>query len=503
MIFDQFGRPIREVTPRAPRPGAQIFADPVSDRESLDVSRRLTPREVDRIMIAANGGDVEAQCRLARELPEKSHDIRHALSTRRNALSGCKYSILPGDDTPQAKVIAEALEQRLGAAGGDYPEIGRLLSFRRLLRSLSDAILPGFALAETIWRPGGTGFYGWRTVDQRFVTFTRGFSPRLRVTGNYDGIPLPPGKVVYHETAENGDDPARGGLIRPLAWLYCFANLNIKDLLSFIERYGMPFVVAKIDKATYDSEGAAIRAAILNFGPDGGGVFSRAVEFELLQAANNTGDVYFKLLTYLGDAIAKVLIGQTASSGDASGLSGGDAQSQVRQDILEADARALEETVNRDLFAPWVAYNYPPGAPVPLLSIDTAEAEDTATLATTLKTLYEAGFEASDEAEVSERIGIQLRRRPPEPAAASPAGLELAESEPPDALQTWLGPVAAEIAQLAECEDAAEFGDRLAALAEGGKFGDAGEFEAALAGLIAEAIRAGKIASQKRSAKKR
>lgn len=596
MIIDQFGRPIPEGRPSPPRSGAQIFANP-NDRESYDVSRRLTPRELDRMMTAANTGDITDQCRLSRELPEKNYTIRHALGTRRNALSGCLFSIAPGaKNDPVAEAVAAELTRQLEEAGGAYPGVGRLASFARLLRNLSDAVLPGFAAAETVWRPGGAGFFGWRSVEQQFFTFQDSFSPRLRTNGRYDGVELPYGKIVFHETAENGVDTARGGLIRPLAWLHCFANITTKDLLSFIERYGMPFIVARCDSNTFATESDKIKQMILNFGPDGGGVFSKAVEFELLQAASNGGEVYFKLLQYVDAAIEKVLLGQTASSGESSGLSKGDSQSAVRQDILEADARALEETIRNDLFRPWMQYNYGPGVPVPTLAIETSQPEDSANLATTVKTLHEAGYE-TDPVEVSRRVGFAVKRPAadspptpePAPGAADPppagagdearfraaklkceaigiairagiltpeagleamirgelglpemqevvrsawdasggirqpitlklptasdaeaapgsqSGVELAEPGPPDALEAWLGPIAGEIAALAECDDDAEFGERLAALASGSsiKLEQSKDFENALGELILSAIRAGSMSSLRRGARRK
>lgn len=431
MILDQYGRPIPERRLTAPASGLQIIVDPVSDRESFDVSRRLTPAEVDRIMTAANGGDVEELCRLCRELPEKNHDVAQALRTRRNALLGCKWEIMPGDDQPRAKTAAEALKTALEQTGGDYGgEIGRLESFRRLPRLLSDALLPGFAAAEIVWRPGGIGFYGFRAVEQRFITFNKSFSPRLRLRENWSGVEFPSGKILFHTLDENGPDPVRGGLIRPLAWLHCFSNLTLKDLLSFVERYGMPFVVAKVDETTWKKEGSLLNSLIRNFGPNGGGVFSRNTELELLQAANNTGDVYFRLLEYIGDAITRVVLGQTASSGDSAGLSKGDAQSEVRQDILDADARSLEDTVNRDLFAPWTVYNYGSAVAAPRLIVQSEGSEDTAALAGTIKTLYEGGLQVADPAEISERFGLTLERRP-DPAAQGVPG-----TPPPDAEET-------------------------------------------------------------------
>lgn len=463
MILDRYGRLIPETTESKPASGVQIVMQPLTDREGLDVSRGLTPRDVDRILVQANGGDVEAQCRLSRELPEKSPAVAHALRTRRNALTGRRWHIEPGDGSTRATEAARRLKSDLDAAGTTHPKAGRLWSFPQLLAGLTDAVLPGFAAAEIVWRPGGLGFYGFRPVEQRFFSFAKSYSPRLRTTGHlYEGEEPGYGKLVFH-ALHDGIDPVRGGLIRPLAWLFCFSQINHKDLLSFIERYGMPFVRATVDQATWEKEKVTLNDLICNFGPRGGGVFSRNVEVELLQAASTTGDVYFRLLEYLDDAITKVLLGQTASSGDSSGLSGGDAQSEVRHDILAADARALEETVNRDLFAVWMRCNYPPGVPSPRLQIETeppedekAAAEKNLILAQTIQSLAAVGYKA-DVAAVSKMFGLPLTYEPPPEAGQVGPVLELAElPEKPglaSALEAWLGPFADAAAEAAAALD--------------------------------------------------
>ena len=258
--------------------------------------------------------------------------------------------------------------------------------------------------------------------------------------------------------------------MRPLAWLHCFANVNHKDLLAFIERYGMPFLVAKVDDNEFDTQKNKLRKLIRNFGSGGGGLFTKAVELEMLQAAQTTGDVYFRLLEYLGDAVNRIVLGQTASSGDSSGLSGGDAQSQVRQDILCSDARWLERGISAQIFKVWGEYNFP-GIQPPRLKIQTEPAEDLAALATTVSSLYAGGLE-TDPAEMSERFGIKLTRRP-EPAAppmggafpmADAAPQDKRKTELADALEEWLGPMADGIERAAGLDD-----DKLDALLRSGE----------------------------------
>ena len=129
-----------------------------------------------------------------------------------------------------------------------------------------------------------------------------------------------------------------------------------------------------------------------------------------LLECSTTGDVYFRLLEYLGDAVNKVILGQTASSGDSSGLSKGDAQSKVRQDILEGDCQTLQRVIDAQLIKPWMRYNFGEAVADPHLVLECEAPEDVEKRANVLKTLYEAGFEADAE-EVSEAFGWKLTKK--------------------------------------------------------------------------------------------
>ena len=120
-----------------------------------------------------------------------------------------------------------------------------------------------------------------------------------------------------------------------------------------------------------------------------------------------------------------------------------------------ADARALEETVNRDLFAVWMRCNYPPGVPSPQLRIETeppedekAAAEKNLILAQTIQSLAAVGYKA-DVAAVSKMFGLPLTYEPPPEAGQVGPVLELAElpekpdrSDLSDALEELFGPAA-------------------------------------------------------------
>ena len=226
----------------------------------------------------------------------------------------------------------------------------------------------------------------------------------------------------------------------------------------------MPFVVAKVDQNTWDNEREVLHSLIRNFGPNGGGVFTKATELQLLSAGNTGSDnVYFKALEFTHNAIFTLIVGQLASSGDATGMSNGTAQTQVRQDILEADARALESTIRAQIAAPWMVFHYPDAA-VPQLHFDVEPPEEMTQLASIVSTLSQAGFKA-DEKELSDRFGMKLRYEPP---AAPPAmgnsfamSSESVKDKLSDALEEWLGPLVNSLENASEDGELPDFSEKL------------------------------------------
>lgn len=386
--------------------GKPCAVSETSDREILDVSRGLTPEKIDRIMLAANSGDIRDQCRLAQELMEHNADIMQAMSTRKNAVIGCGWHLEPGDGSPDAGRAAELLEKQLQECGdGDDAD-----TFEDLLEDLLGALLPGFAVSEILWIKGGGGTIGgFHHIEQKNFTFTDGFTPKLVTSDHPVGELIDRRRIIYHKLRIHGSDPVRGGLIRPLAWLHCFKNITEKDLLGFIERHGMPFIAAKVDEAAFEKEKNLVKRLVRSFGTSGGGIFTKNVELQLLESKND-GIVFNRLLEYLEKAVNKVILGQTASSGESAGLSKGDAQSKVRQDILESDCRMLQRTINSQLLKPMCSYLFGDRTAPPKLVIACAAPEDTLQLATVIKTIHDAGYE-TDLDEVGKRLNLKLTRR--------------------------------------------------------------------------------------------
>ena len=379
-----------------------------TDRSRYNAAVSYTPAHLKRIMEEANSGEIESLCLCGREMLERNWDIIGAMEQRADALLGADYDVQPGGGSPLDAEAAVNFEKELRAAG----ELNELDTFNDLLSHLTSAVVMPFAAAEVVWGEGG-GLEGFCAMEPHHFTLRESFVPRLVCDEYPDGMPEAEARnrFIFHQFKKKSD-PARAGLIRVLAWLHCFQNWPIKDLFSFIERFGMPFVVAKVDQNAWENERTVLHSLIRNFGPNGGGVFTKATELQLLNASSAGGDnVYFRALEFTHNAIYTLLVGQLASSSDSSGMSNGDAQSAVRQDILEADARAVEATVRARIAAPWTRFHHP-GAAVPKLHFKVEPVEDQSRLASVINTLSQAGFKA-DPRELSERFGLKLHYEAP------------------------------------------------------------------------------------------
>ena len=447
----------------------------INDRHKYNNVQSYTPDRLRRIFNSANSGDITGLCQCGREILERNWDIIGAMEQRSNALLGCSYNIQPGDDTPLAKKAAEEFEKALKFAG----KFNNYDTFYDFCRNSMEAVIMPFAANEIIWGAGGI-IEGFRSIDSFYFDLQNSFTPRL-VTDEFPyGMPeeLQKEKIVFHYSQKKSD-VARAGKIRVLSWLHCFQNWPIKDLFSFIERFGMPFVVAKVDRDTWENERQVLHSLIRNFGPNGGGVFTKATELELLNAANTGSDnVYFRALEFTREAIYRLLVGQTASSSDSSGMSNGDAQTAVRQDILEADARALESTIYSQIASPWTLFNFGANVAVPELHFQVSVPEDQLHFANIVNVLSQAGFKA-DEHELSERFGMKLRYESPNTNSMQSFAMSAeskSEKKLSSALDEWLGSAVNDIEKLSDLSDD-ELDKKLKMQNDLIKFGDSSKIE--------------------------
>jgi phage gp29-like protein len=344
-------------------------------------SAGLTPSKLAAILREADDGSLATAMELFEQMEEKDAHLYSIANTRRLALTGLEWQIAAHGTGSEAREAADYCREALQ----------QMEHFDEVLQHLALAVGRNIAVAEIIWDVADGEL---RPVDLAAVDFTRivfgDFDrPRLLTAAEpRNGVELPPHKFIVHTPHSVSGHAQRGGLLRVTAMAYLAKNLSLKDWMIFAEVFGMPVRIARYEPSASAEEKKELLAMLESLGSNAAGIFSRAVELQILEANRGTvGPPYERLIDFLNREMSKAWLGQTLTT-DITGQSGSIAASrvheQVRQDILADDVRKEGRTVRRDLLTPMTRLRFGPKAPVPHFTRRPARPANTRELADVL-----------------------------------------------------------------------------------------------------------------------
>ena len=365
------------------------------------VSSGLTPRRLAVLLQQAADGDLQAYLTLAEEMEERDPHYASVLRTRKLAVSGLPVQVLAASDSAEDAAKAAFIEALTQA-----PE------FSELVDDLLDGLGKGYSVCEMLWQTHQTPWqpiaYTWR--DPRYFVVPRDHPYQLHLLDKKDlvnGVPLPPHKFIIHRPKLKSGLPHRGGLARLVAFSYVCKLYGLKDWLSFLEVYGMPLRLGKYGSAASDEDRQVLKQAVSNIGSDAAAILPESMQIEFQQVAQSSNsESFLHLVEWIDKQVAKAVLGQTATTEGTPGKLGADnAQAEVRQDLIAADAKQLAQTLNRDLVKTVIDINYGPQKAYPRIVIALPEEDDLALLADNLAKLVPLGLQVSAQ-EVRQKLGL-------------------------------------------------------------------------------------------------
>ena len=381
------------------------IAGPTSIRNpwgSGSVANGLTPQRLASILKAAAEGDHEAYLILAEEMEERDPHYSSVLRTRKLAVSSLPVMVVAGSEDNQAQDLAEDIKRLV-----ETPEFGDLVD------NALDALGKGYSVNEILWYQKDSQWlpteYRWR--DPRFFMFNQQEPDEIRLIDTADpvnGLQLPPYKFVVHRPRLKSGLVLRGGLARLVAFSYICKMYGLKDWLGFLEIYGIPLRLGKYDNAASPEDKDILKTAVSNIGSDAAAILpeSMKIEFEQVSQAAGASEVFARMVEWIDRQVSKAVLGQTATTEGTPGKLGNEnAQEEVRQDLIAADAKQLANTINRDLIKPYIDINYGPQKDYPRVVINVPEQEDLGLLADNLAKLVPLGLQVSAQ-EVRTKLGL-------------------------------------------------------------------------------------------------
>lgn len=293
----------------------------------------------------------------------------------------------------------------------------------------------------------GIGQLTWDTSEEIWTPYLNVWHPRFcyyhwmqrqYMAMTLDGqTPIIAGNATWVLHAPNG--AYRGwmrGALRSIAPWWLARNYALRDWARYSERHGMPIVKAitpagadPLQIQNYRNQLASLGQESVVAVPTSNDPAIGSYDIAFLEASDQAWQGFQGLIEQCNAEITLSLMGQNLTSEVKEGsFAAARVHADVRQAIIEADARALAQTIYIQIARPFAAINFGDPELAPRTVWDVAPYEDNvaaaqtfSTFATALKTLKDAGHQVTNPIALAKSMGLNLSLGEVEQAVATAA----------------------------------------------------------------------------------
>lgn len=384
----------------------------------------MTPARMHRLLTDAEQGNLQAQADLFCDMEERDGHIFSEMSKRKQAVNGLPWGVKPPKNaSAQEKKIAEEV----------YEWLDDIEDFEMFLFEAMDAVGHGYSAQEIKWHRLGNLWLpeSFEHVLPRHFMTPQHQPNELRINdGSQDGAEFWPfGWFIHRHKAKSGYI-SRSGLFRVLAWPFLFKNYGVRDIMEFLETYGLPSKIGKYPAGATNEEKMTLLRAVMSIGRNAGGIIPQGMSIDFDAATDGDTNNHMNLVKWCEQTQSKIIVGGTLLS-QADGKTSTNAQSKTHENQFEvinkSDAKQLARSINDSLVSAMMQLNYPNIAPdrYPKFWFDTSDTEDLESFSQSLGDLVDTGMKIP-LAWAHERAGIPMPTDDHEPILARPQNLQVA-----------------------------------------------------------------------------
>lgn len=371
----------------------------------------------DKLLMLKGAGDLRIYQEVLRD-----DQVKACFGQRVRAVISRPWEVQPGGKKRIDKLAAEFINEQIGK-----------IAFDDITEKMLYGVFYGYAVGEPLYAVEDgkivldTSRGGIRVRDRRRFGFAPDMSLRLKTSSKPMGEQVPDKKFWTFATGSDHDDEPYGlGLAHWLYWPVFFKRSGIKFWLVFLEKFGSPTAVGKYPAGTLESEQNKLLEALGSIQTDSAIIFPQGMEAELLEATRGGTADYTALYDRMDAAIARVTLGQTASTQGSPGkLGNDDLQGDVRADIVKADADLVCMSFNATIVKWLVEWNFP-GAALPQVWRKCEDQEDSNTTAERDEKICKMGFKPTLKY-IQDTYGGEWVETPPGTPPGQVGGAEFAE----------------------------------------------------------------------------
>jgi len=363
---------------KSPEPDrSYIRTVPYWQRYSLYPSEGLTPGTLSAIHKEADQGNLFRQSMLQEDILEKEPRLMGMVASRRLAVTKRKWEIFASGDSPEAKDQADFCRNVIKGIRGRTVSQSQWGSGQGTWRSAQDGILSagwyGAAFLQKLWAVND----GKAVITDLEWTHPKNFRwgmasdplsdlrqpRRLTLENLVDGVELEENKWVVAIIQARPGHPTRTGLCRTIAWNYLFKNFDLKSWIQYAEVFWMPLRKGTYSANATDKDKEALLDALIRIGQDAAALISDTTSIEFITDAQKaaTAAIHGELAKFINEENSVAILGHTAAAESTAGKLGQENSAQeVRFDLIESDAIAMDSIINDQIIKPLIDVNYGP-----------------------------------------------------------------------------------------------------------------------------------------------
>lgn len=344
----------------------EVAVDPMKDRlATSSIAGVLPVADENPDQILKKKGD-----KVYEEMEVKDGHLYAVYQTRLLAISLIPWKIMPANDSPRARELADFAFDVIDGINGP---------FCLKLKALLDAIGKGFSVLEICWKliehGRWKGKYGiddlifheqryWRFlerkhnkgINQDVIMFDPSGSSRSTPV---EAVPVPWSKVIHY--AFDGYKSLYGqAAFQPIFWYYWFKKEGWKSWVIYLNKYGMPTPVGKYPRNSTRNEKTALLDLVQSIQEETGIIIPEDMAIAFLEAARSGPASYEGLINACNSEESKAILGatQTVEEGKRGSYALSRTHSGIREERVEADGVVISDVIQQQLVKRVIDFNF-------------------------------------------------------------------------------------------------------------------------------------------------
>ena len=231
-------------------------------------------------------------------------------------------------------------------------EIIKKLDIYRLINDILDATLFGFQPIEIIWGRVDNLVLPieLKAKPSEWFCFDDENQLKFRTKEHYFGEELPSKKFLCPQANPSYENQYGERNLSRVFWPVTFKKGGLKFWVIFTEKYGIPHLIGKHPRGASEEETDRLAGLLEQMVQDAIAVIPDDSSVEIQEAnKSSSAEIFEKLMDKMNAEISKAILGQTLTTevGSTGSYAASNTHFAVRQDIIDADKKMVEKTINK------------------------------------------------------------------------------------------------------------------------------------------------------------